>query len=382
MKFKVLLVLSLVFNFFVQSQNVDKKSYAYTEMMDDILKDVPKYWKTSLEDIENTIAGINKGSVDRICLSAGGRPVYRIFYGVPNDVKRTANLSSAMGAGSMKYYADKSTSDYRPTVFLVGAVHGGELEGTAALMNLISILETGYDIAGTAFPVISAIAKKMNFIIILCANPDGRARVPLPSMVGLDYESFRYLSQGTWKDGSLAGWPTCKSVHPILNSVEHLGSYYNDHGINMMHDYFFTDPAEETRAILKTAELFAPDFTILFHGGDNSKPHMAGVGYQFKDTRDKISLFQQFINDEYEDLGFSIGGNGSDESDTKSFNLSSAIVHVCGEPAITFESNQGLDHIGNGKVKYTYDEIYSHHMLTIEGLCKFMSKQFLLYQIK
>lgn len=376
MKSNFFLILFLTASFTVQAQNGVKTSYAYLEMIDEILKEVPVYWKTGLDDIEKTIVGIKKGSVERICLSAGERPVYSIFYGSPNDVKGTANLSSAMGAGSMKYYADKSAPGYRPTVFLVGAVHGGELEGTAALMNLISILETGKDLAGTAYPSITSSATKMNFIIILCANPDGRARVPLPSMVGLDYESFRYLSQGTWKDGSLAGWPMCKSVHPILDAVEHLGSYYNDDGINMMHDFFFTDPASETKALLKIAETFAPDFTVLFHGGDNCEPHMAGVGYLFEDTKEKIRAFQQFIADQFKERGFSLGGNGVNETDTKSFNLTSAIVHVCGEPAITFESNQGLNYFDKGKVKYTYDEIYRHHMFTIEGLCKFLLDQY------
>jgi len=346
-----------------------------TSNNDKTMNNAPNYWKTSLDDIEKTVAGIKKGKVERICWSAGGRPVYRIFYGTPNDLKRTANLSSSMGAGSAKYYADKSSQGYRPTVYLVGAIHGGELEGTAALMNLIAILETGKDLTGMEYPVITASAKKMNFIIVLCANPDGRARIHLSSMVGLDYDRFRFLSQGTWKDGSLTGWPGCKTVHPIKGAVDFLGSYFNDDGINMMHDFFFTSPATETKVLLQTAETFAPDFTILFHGGDNSKPHIVEVGYLIQNAKEKIRAFQQYIAEQFEEVGFSLGGQGVDETDNKSFNLTSAIVHVCGEPAITFESNQGLDYLDEKKphlVKYTYDEIYRHHMLTIEGLCKFV----------
>ena len=377
MKKHLIFILFFTACFTVQAQNAEKSSYASLNMIDELIKGTPDYWKTGLDDIEATVAGIKKGTVERICLSAGGRPVYRIFYGKSNDVKRTANLSSAMGAGSMNYYADKSAPDYRPTVFLVGAVHGGELEGTAALMNLVAILETGKDLAGTPYPVITASAEKMNFDIIPIANPDGRARVPLPGIVGVDYESFRYWSQGTWKDGTLAGWPMCKSVHPILDAAEFLGSYYNDDGINMMHDFFFTNPSAETKALLQTAEMFAPDFTILFHGGDNNKPHLAPVGYLFQHVKEKIHAFHKFIIEQFEKEGFSFVGNGVEATDTKSFNLTSAITHVCGEPCITFESNQGLDYLDEKKpwlVKYTYDEIYLHHMLTIEGLCKFVLK--------
>ena len=377
MKTKILLILFWAACVTIRAQITEKPSYTYLSMMDEIMKGVPDYWKTGLDDIEATIAGVRKGTVERICLSAGGRPVYRIFYGKPNDVKRTANISSAMGAGSMKYYADRSAPDYRPTVFLIGAVHGGELEGTAALMNLVAILETEKDLAGTPYPAITASAEKMNFVIILCANPDGRARVPLPSMAGLDYESFRYLSQGTWKDGTLTGYPTCKSVHPILDAAEHLGAYFNDDGVNIVHDFFFTNPAAETKALLQTAEKFAPDFTIQFHGGDNYKPAMTNVGYLFRDAKEKTRAFQKFIADKFKEEGFSFGGNGVDETDTKSFNLNSAIVHVCGEPSVTFESNQGLDYLDEKKpwlVKYTYDEIYRTLMLTLEGLCKFVLK--------
>ena len=381
MKTKALLFILLIVGVAVkaqaQAQVSEKGKYTYLGQIDELMKDVPSYWKTGLDDIEKTVASVKKGRVELLCMSAGNRPVYSIFYGKPNELNRKANLSSAMGAGNMGYYADKSSSDYRPTLFLVGAVHGGELEGTAALVNLVSVLETGRDLKGKEYTVITASAEEMNFIIILCANPDGRARVPLASMVGLDYESFRYLSQGTWKDGTLSEWPVCKSIHPIKDAVEHLGAYFNDDGINMMHDLFFTHPAAETKAILQTAETMASDFTVLFHGGANSKPHLAGVGYLFEQVKEEIREFQKFIADEFIEENFSLGGNGVDESNTKSFNFTSAITHVSGTPALTFESNQGLNYLEEGKpwiVIHTYDEIYKHHMLTIEGLCKFLLK--------
>ena len=373
MKTKMFFLLLLAACITVQAQTPVKPTYV--NMIDEIMKGVPAYWRTTLNDLERGVGYIRKGTVERVCLSAGGRPVYRIFYGKPNDVKNTANLSSSMGAGNARFYADKSAPDYRPTLFLVGAVHAGELEGTAALMNLLAILETGNDLSGKSYPFITACAEKMNFIIIPIANPDGRARMPLPSMMDLDFESFRYLGQGTWKDGTLTGYPSCKQVTPIKDASDFLGSYFNDDGVNMMHDYFFTNPCAETKAVLQTAETFAPDFTVLFHGGSNNKPHMAGSGYLFQSTKAKINAFQQFIADEYKDIDFSLGGEGVNDRSNVSFNLTTAISHVCGEPAITFESNQGLNYFDEKQpwlVKYTYDEIYQHHMISLEGLCKFV----------
>ena len=370
MKTKILCILFFTACCTIQAQTGEKPSYRYLTMIDELLKGVPDYWKTGLDDIETTIAGIKKGTVERICLSAGGRPVYRLFYGKPNEVRRTANISSAMGARNRKYYADKTAPDYRPTVFLVGAVHGAEMEGIAALMNLIAILETGKDLAGMEYPTITASAEKMNFIIVPCANPDGRARVPLPSMVGLDFESFRYLSQGTWKDGTLTGYPTCYTVHPILNAVEHLGAYFNDDGINLSCDFFFTDPTAETKALLQTAETFAPDFTLFFHGGDNTTPLLMGAPYLFQDSKEKVRAFEQLTVNRFKDAGFPFTKYSVDETRIRAFNLTSAIAHVCGEPAVTFESNQGLDDARG--IKCTYDEIYRHHTLLIEGLCEFV----------
>ena len=375
MKTKMLFFLFFFSCFTIRAQVLVKPTYV--NQMNEILKGVPAFWKTGLDDVEKAVAGVRKGTVERVCLSAGGRPVYRIFYGKPNDVKRTANLSSSMGAGRSIHYADKSAPDYRPTLFLVGAVHAGELEGTAALMNLIYVFETGKDLVGTAFPTLTAFTEKINFIIILIANPDGRARMPLPSMMDLDFESFRYLAQGTWKDGTLTGYPACKSIHPIKDAAGFLGTYFNDDGVNLMHDFFFTNPSAETKAILQTAETFAPDFSVLFHGGGNYLPHMAGSGYLFQSSKAKINAFQQFIADEYKDVNFKLGGEGMNERGNASFNLTSSISHVCGEPAFTYESNQGLNYFVESEpwlVKCTYDEIYRHHMLSIEGLCKFVLK--------
>ncbi len=137
MNLKPFFLILLVACVTVQAQVPEKRAYTYLEQMDEIMKSVPGYWKTSLEDIETTAARVKKGTARLLCMSAGNRPVYGMFYGKPNELKRSANLSSAMGAGNMKHYADKSAQDYKPTLFLVGAVHGGELEGTAALMNLV-----------------------------------------------------------------------------------------------------------------------------------------------------------------------------------------------------------------------------------------------------
>lgn len=71
--------------------------------------------------------------------------------------------------------------------------------------------------------------------------------------------------QGTRKDGSLYGWPGAKAVHPMRGDVGILGAYFNDDGINPMHDEFFAPMAEETKAIVQVARQEAPDITVSLH---------------------------------------------------------------------------------------------------------------------
>ena len=163
----------------------------------------PIYWKTGLDDIEAFIQKVQRGKAEAVAKSAGGRKIYLVRYGEGNDLHRTSNLSSALGAGDKKYYADKTQSGYRPTVLLVGCIHGGEFEGTAALLNLIHILETGKDFAGDPYPYFEHLCEKITLLIIPCANPDGRSRIPVKSLVGRSFEELRYYNQGTWKDGTL-----------------------------------------------------------------------------------------------------------------------------------------------------------------------------------
>jgi hypothetical protein len=341
---------------------------------------IPDYWKGDVSDVEQLVSALCRGRVEKICVSYGGRPVYRIHYGKDNNLYRTANLSSATGAGDIKYYADKNGPNYRPVLFLVGCIHGAEFEGTVALINLINVLETGKDLSGKIWPKLQKITESVNLILIPCANPDGRSHVTLKSMVGQSFERLRYYNQGTWKDGTLCSYPDCKKVHPIKDAAGFLGGYYNDAGVNLMHDNFFTDKSAETGAVLKTAEEFAPDFTVLLHGGDNGLNTILQPAYTLSSTTKKIIAFDEVLSkrcsaehlkyQEYTEI------NNENSSIQRSFNLTSAVYHVCGEPCVTYESNQGLDYIvpEKNKIQLSYDEIYRSHMILFEELAFFVLK--------
>ena len=337
----------------------------------------PNFWKTSLEDIDETINSLKKGKIVGMARSAGERPIYAVFYGEENNLGRTANLSSALGAGERACYADKNSSLYRPTVFLVGCIHGGEFEGTAALMNLINLFEKGKDLKGERNSFLLNALKRVNFLIIPCVNPDGRNRVPFDTMVGHTLDELRYYNQGTWKDGSLCGYPECKKVHPIKDACEFLGAYFNDDGVNLMHDDFFRTKSSENDFLFDVVDKYCPDFTILLHGGTNTSPLIFKPTYSPTPVKERLRVFENNLKLRYEHEGMRycitpMDGGENNEAPA-SFNLPSALYQLCGEPCITYESNQGLtDDVGRGM---THEEIYKGHIILFEEAIKFIEER-------
>ena len=326
----------------------------------------PSFWKTDLEYIDKLYTEANKCTEKRVlCQSAGKRPVYMLAYG---EKKRlgSANYSSALGSRDKSCYSPKGQ---KPCVILIGAVHGQETEGVAALTNLISLLETGKDLSGNTNEKLLELANGVRLVIIPVANPDGRARVKPDCMVGCSFEELRYWGQGTWRDGSPCGWPECKKIHPIKDAAGFLGGYYNDDGVNLMHDNFFNHMAEESHAILSICAEEAADFVIHLHGGGNIKGGMLPTDYVTAECSLAIDrLYQrcQAVGDS-EGLVFfrgSIPGIPSGEN-PPSFNLVSATHHVCGAVAACYESNEGIldDPVG---VPLTHEKILRMHEILFE----------------
>lgn len=344
------------------------------------MSDIPKYYKTNLIDIENCKKAVNKAKVVTLCHSAGGRPVYMFCYGKQNVFRRTANLSSALGGHNKGCFADKTSMDYIPTLLLVGCVHGGEFEGTAALLNLINIIETGYDLAKTKFLELKSLCEKVNLLIIPCINPDGRSHIPFDSFIGKSFTELRYYNQGTWADGTLCGWPECKLRHPIKDYVDYLGGYFNDDGINLMHDDFFGKKADETQALFSVCEQYVPDFTVLLHGGTNTKNCVLGPAYAPAQIKKRVLQLDELLKSACaeQNLEYYVAHKDSDYGEKKeipvSFNLPSALTQLCGEPCVTYESNQGLTDCPDGK-GYSYDEIYSHHLILFKTLIEYLTQK-------
>ncbi len=339
------------------------------------ITELPVYWHGSIELVNEGLKKVKKGRVTELLPSAGGRPIYMVEYGTSNLPPRTANLSSALGGKEYRCYADKTGEDYIPTVFVAGCIHGGEFEGTVAIMNLINLIETGTDLAGKPNDKLEALAESVHLVLMPMCNPDGRSHIPFDNFVGRSFRDLRYYNQGAWKNGELCGWPECKQFHPIKDHVSYLGGYFNDDGVNMMHDNFFGHNANETQNVLDVCAEFAPDVSVLCHGGDNSAPHFTTLEYGSGKAKRAMTEIAQRIREKYVPVGLpgfeNIGDRfvlrtQEDAERPASFNLTSAMHHSCGEPCITFESNQGL--VKENSCALNNDEIYLSHMLMLEAL--------------
>src|SRR3546814_16052817 len=83
-------------------------------------------------------------------------------------------------------------------------VHGGEFEGIVGMVKLISIIETGKDLRGKAWPEVVEVMKKIDRLILVpITNPDARARIPVRMLKywGTINRPLEYLNTGGNADG-------------------------------------------------------------------------------------------------------------------------------------------------------------------------------------
>jgi hypothetical protein len=308
-------------------------------------RDLPGFWTAGLEDVEREIRSVVKGSVETIAVSPGGRAVRSVTYGKADDLQSQANYGSAVGAGNAAYYARKDATT-KPVILFLGPVHGQEMEGIVGLVNLIHVAETGKDHRGRAWPELARRLASARVVIVPCPNPDGRARCPYDSFVGLPTRTMTKYGQGTRRDGSLWDWPGAKALHPMKGDVGILGAYFNDDGVNLMHDDFFLPMARETEAILRLARREAPDMAVSLHSHEHA-PVVLQTSYVPVFMKERIRDLSARLKVRYDQQGLPYGSVLEPQADDpspgprSSFNLTSALHHVSGAMAFTFECSHG-----------------------------------------
>jgi hypothetical protein len=232
--------------------------------------DIPEFWVSTVDGVNAYLdEHVHRGSVTTIGTTPGDRPVRAVFYGRPRQGKGTTTFSGALGFGDVRAHIGPD-SERRVYLGMAG-VHGGEFEGIVGMVNLLSVLETGADLRGRAWPRITAAAKALDRLIILpMLNVDGRARVPLrmERHRGRDWTVPEYFNTGGWPNGRLIGWPDCKQNIPLdFSRTQFPGGYPNDNGVNLQHDDFLGSRQPETDALLGLTGRERPDLILNMHTG-------------------------------------------------------------------------------------------------------------------
>lgn len=334
--------------------------------------ETPAFWKGRVEDVDEAVKAVEKGKVRSIANSPGGRPVWLVEYGEPIDLKRQANYNSAVAARDPGFYARKP-ADAPPIVLIVGPTHGQEMEGVVGTVNLLRVAETGRDWRGREWPELREAIERCRLLVVPLSNPDGRARCPYNSWVGLPIEEMTRVGQGTHRDGTLYGWPGAKERHPMRGDVGVLGAYFNDDGINLMHDEFFEPMAEETRALLGVARKEAPDYILNLHSHGNA-PAILQTSYAPRYCKEAEARFAQRLMARLAKAGLPAGRPPVPSIDGEkypppSFNLTSALHHVCGGTSMLFECCHGPKDEQYPQV--THDQILDIQLTLYEELLRF-----------
>lgn len=344
---------------------MNDNSIYYTEAQYEGVE-APNWWRGSEPEIQAHVnTSIQRGRVQLLATSPGGRPVNAVFYGEPEpELRGTANFNSAVAAKDPSRYFRKEERN-RPVMLIVAGVHGQEMEGMVGCLSLLSILETGRDIRGTEQPETRKLLDKLRVIIVPVANPDGRARVPYRSFVGIPEDEMHRVGQGTRADGSLYGWPGCKAVHPMEGDVGFLGGYFDDSGINLMHDNWASCMSRTTEALLSLTHEEGPDMLLNLHS-HRQPPAVLALSYAPMTVKRALGDYAEFLYTGYEEAGIAHGRvpeprvDGEDDP-PPTFNLTSMFYHVGASLPFTHEGPHGLSH---GEYQPSHEEILTiYHAL-------------------
>ena len=306
---------------------------------------LPDFWVASPERVLDELKKVMKGKVTEIARSPGNRPIHAVTYGEPDGLPK-ANYNSAVGAAEPDRYFDKAARS-KPVVMLLGPVHGHEVEGITGLANFLSVIETGKDLAGKARPELSKRADLCRLVIIPVGNPDGNARFEPRALQGMERVDIEFWAQGTWKDDSLCHWRGGKRLHPkIGDEVGYLGCYYDDAGVNPMHDEFFAPMSTTAPAVLKLAQQWGPDLFASLHscGYPPGLCHPAFTPVEVQQVVLDISeeYYKRVIRQGIPCQKCDWKPGPFSREHFNNLNLTSAVHHTCGADVFSFESPHGI----------------------------------------
>lgn len=328
---------------------------------------LPDFWIGDMKGLAARLERLARGQSTALTTTPGERPLHLVTFGDKEPVAQRANFNSAIGGQQAAAYMDKAARK-KPVILFVGPVHGHEVEGLTGLVNLIHIMETGQDLRGREQGKLRRLGDQCRLLILPACNPDGTARFAPRALQGMGIDDIRFWGQGTWKDDTFCDWPACKRLHPMVgDKVAFLGCYFNDAGINPMHDEWFAPMGPEAPAILKVASVEGPDLAVSLHS-HGSKPAVLRPVYVPAEVQQDIRALAEkcyaLLAERKLPYGslFAVSPEGG--RNPASFNLTSALYHASGAGSFTFESPHGVQ----GYCQVTLEEILDIQLTLYEAM--------------
>lgn len=366
----VALTLILLSASFAQSDKplprVDRMTYAQAKArIPD--RPLPDFWIGDVRELTFRFERLVRGKLTVLGTTPGGRPIHMVTYGEKEAVAHKANFNSAIGGQDPSAYMDKAARK-KPVLLFIGPVHGQEVEGLTGLVNLVQIMETGKDLRGKPQEKLRQLGNHCRLLIIPAGNPDGTARFEPRSLQGMGDDDLRFWGQGTWADDTFCDWPQCKRQHPMVgDNVRFLGCYFNDCGINPMHDEFFAPMGPESAAFLQVAREEGPDLVVSLHGHE-SKPAVLRPAYVPTEIQQDIRSLAQECYALLSSRQLPFGGlpevRPEGGKNPEPFNLTSALYHISGASSFTFECSHGI----RGNCEVTLDQILDIQLSLYEAM--------------
>ena len=356
-----------------QAAAKESKGMTYAEAKARIpARELPPFWVGDVADFQQRWARLQRGAVRTIATTPSGRPLHLIAFGAREETVRRANFNSAVGARHPASYMDKAARK-KPVILFVGPVHGHETEALTGLVNLVEVMETGNDLRGKAHAGLRAAGEKCRLLIIPAGNPDGVARFEARALQGMEHDDIRFWGQGTWADGTFCDWPECKRQHPMTgDNVAFLGCYFNDAGVNPMHDEFLNPMGPESSSILKVAQEEGPDLAVSLHS-HASTPTLLRPSFVPLEVQGLVADLARECYALCDERGLPHGRPFEPQAEKGDppapFNLTSALYHISGATVLTFECPHGVR--GEKTCHVSFEQILDIQLTLYEAMVRY-----------
>lgn len=315
----------------------------------------PDFWVSIPNKAMPFIESLKEATVKTIGTSAGGRNIIAVEYGEKEPLDATCdNLNSCLASKLVppdptQIFPDAffgSKRRRRPVLVLQGAIHGGELTGTVASLNLCHIIETGTDLRGKEWPKLREMARDARICIIPWLNIDGSSRIPYETFSGMPSAASGRMSQGVAKDGTSYTYPACKRVFPIPpEDTAFMGTYYNDAGVNLQYDFTTVERQPETTAWMRYYLDEKPDGVLVWHCNAGSligpAEYYLPPGHQFEQTRLAGAVRGRLKREGYGHPIGRLSWAGLPGMGKPFVEQSTALYHVCGALPVMCELPNG-----------------------------------------